>query len=267
VHAILTVTSPEAGVDERLVLTCDATRTAEGLRMLARTSNRGLVRADITLLATTRRATFTFRLADEGDLRLADQILLHRMFAAFATGGQIDMYLIEYNITSRTEFGPQSEFADGAAALTGLELLAEVGRLLGIEPEPLDEFGDHDVALLGWARQLLAAGQAPMVVGGDGLTLRGTEALWDDVRSRADANGRMSIAWPEESYPIQVGGQTLDLGPVWHVVRGAQLPEAPILEDGDTVVAITWNTSANHVVQREPPGKEEPAKPDGKPQT
>jgi hypothetical protein len=85
------------------------------------------------------------------------------------------MYLVEDNITSRTEFGPQPEFADGAAALPGLELLAEVGRMLGIEPEPLDTFGDHDVALLGWARQLLAAGQAPMIVAGDSLTLRGTE--------------------------------------------------------------------------------------------
>jgi hypothetical protein len=175
VQAILTVSSPEAGVDERLVLSCVATRTAEGLRMLARVSNRGLVQADITLHAATRRATFTFRLAGKGELRLTDQILLHRVFTAIATGGQIEMYLVEDNITSRTEFGPQPEFADGAAALPGLELLAEVGRMLGIEPEPLDTFGDHDVALLGWARQLLAAGQAPMIVAGDSLTLRGTE--------------------------------------------------------------------------------------------
>jgi hypothetical protein len=256
VHVVLSVSSAPSGIEERIVLTCDATRTGEAIDLVARSGNRGLLRADIRLEVPTRRATFRFRLADEGTLRLADQVLLHRVLAAFAAGGTVEMYLVEFNLNSRSEFGPQPEFDDSPAVLSGLELLVEVSTLLHVESEPLESFNDKDVALLAWARQLLTTEEAPMSAGEGSLTLRGTKGMWATLAAKANPEGRIDFSIREDAMPLELSGRVIDLGPVIHRFQGARLPAAPRREGRVTAVDITWDETATHTVRRIPPGEE-----------
>lgn len=256
VTVILTVTSPSSGIEERVVLKCFGTRRGDTFELVAQSGNRGLLRADITLDLPTRRATFRFHLATEGALRLADQILIHRVLASFSAGGMVEMYIAEFNLNSRTEFEPRSEFDQHAAALVGLELLAEVSSLLGVDADPLDSFTGDDVALLGWARQLLTTGDAPMLPGAGSATLSGTNELWTSLKSGARPDGSIDFLYREDAMTLELGDRTLDLGPVWHRIRGAQLPSEPRHEGRETVVDITWDEKAVKTVTRIQPNED-----------
>lgn len=255
VQVVLTVTSATREIEERLVLACEATRIGDAIHLVARSGSRGLLRADVELHLPTRRATFRFRLAERGQLRLADQILLHRVLAAFARGGAIEMYLVEFDLNSRTEFGPQVDFVAADAALPGLELLAGVYSMSGIAPEPVESFSGQDVALLGWARQLLTTNEAPMIAAGGSVTLRGSKQMWTDLMKAAKPDRSIDISYREETFPLQLSQRQLELGPVWHKIRGAHLPVAPKRKGRQTVVEVTWDAQASHVVSRVSPSE------------
>jgi hypothetical protein len=249
-QVILTVASATAGIEERIALSCDGRRIGDKLHLDALSGNRGDVRASIRLDLPTRLATFTFYLADsDKPLRLVDQVTLHRILAAMAAGGVLEMYVVEFNLNSRTEFPPQLAFSESAAALPGLELLNTVARMLGQDLQSIDAFTHEDVAQLEWALQLLTTGEAPLKASG-ALILRGTEQTWRDIQAGAKPDGTVDFRYDAMS-TIRLSQLALDLGKFVHSVRGARLPEAPTRDEDTFVIRLDLDEGIPVLVSRQ----------------
>jgi len=239
---------------ERFLVTFEQRRTESVIELESIANSRGRIKIRNRFDGDTRRFNMEFSLNDNGEVTVADQILLWDILEIIDRGGRFEMWLPETNVEIAQKFASKGRRGEARSAARVFRVLQEVQEAFGFESGLVDEISPRDVAVLHWARQLARRGKVRLAKGDGTLTLGLTADGYAKMKETAGKKSRLRIVLGPSPWPVRLSFREFDAGPVYLTLQNALLPVDPTPEaSGSVKVTIPFDTRSTATLSRTPP--------------